>query len=205
MARHDEERATVRQERSEATRNQILEAALQCFARHGYDKTSTEVIAKEAGVSQGIIFHYFKTKEGLFTAIVKKGIEGFDRCVERAERSGLPPREKIVLLMRAMGEMARADPARTSLIIRQLFQMTLDPEKVEFLGIARVIGTIREAFEEGKKSGAFREDLDSETAALSVLGIYLANYVWSTFADLDGFVPALERACGLFFEGIARR
>lgn len=201
----DGERTSKQQERSEATRNQILEAGLKCFAQHGYDKASTEAIAKEAGVSQGIIFHYFKTKEGLFTAIVKKGIEGFDACVERAESSALPPREKIVLLMRAMGEMTAADPARTGLIIRQLFQMTLDVEKVEFLGIARVIATIRGSFDEGKRSGAFRDDLDSQSAALSLLGIYVAHYFWSALAGGEDFVPALERACAMFFDGIARR
>ncbi|MGC4120849.1 MAG: TetR/AcrR family transcriptional regulator [Myxococcales bacterium] len=201
----EEDRKSVREERSETTRNQILEAGLKCFAEHGFDKSSTQAIAKEAGVSQGIIFHYFKTKEGLFSAIVKKGIEGFDACVERTENSGLPPREKILLLMRAMGEMSLADPARTGIIIRQLFQMTLDAEKVEFLGIARVIATIRDAFEEGKKSAAFREDLDTESAALSVLGIYVAQLFWSTMVKRDDFVSALERACDLFFDGITRR
>lgn len=204
MARSGEQRTSMRQERSEATRNQILEVGLRCFAKHGYDKTSTEAIAREARVSQGIIFHYFKTKEGLFSAIVRRGIEGFDACVERAERSGLPPREKILLLMRAMGEMAQADPARTGLIIRQLFQMELDAEKVEVLGIARVVATIRDAFEEGKRSGAFGE-VDPETAALSVLGIYVANFVWLSLGNPGDFVPALERACAMFFDGIARR
>lgn len=199
------ERTGVRQERSEATRNQILEAALSCFAKHGYDKTSTEAIAKAAGVSQGIIFHHFGTKEGLFSAIVRKGIEGIDECVERAEQSGLAPPAKLQLLLRLMGEMALAFPARSGIIIRQLFQIDLDAEKMEGLGLARVIATFRDAFEEGKKSGAFG-DIDTETAALSVLGIYLAIYVGcSASGNREGFLPALQRACAMFLEGVARR
>lgn len=206
MPKTPRERADApRHGRSEMTRNRILEAALHSFAKHGYDKTSTEAVAKAAGVSQGIIFHHFGTKEGLFSAIVRQGIEDLDACVEQAEQSGAPPPEKMQLLLRLMGEMALAHPARTAIIIRQLFHMDLDAEKVERLGIARVIGTFRNAFEEGKQTGAFG-DIDTQTAALSVLGIYLSNYVgWSALGKGDDFVPALGRACKMFIEGVARR
>jgi AcrR family transcriptional regulator len=195
----------VRHERSEATRHQILEAAMQCFAKQGYDKTSTEAIAKAAGVSQGIIFHHFGTKEGLFSAIVRQGIEALEGCAERAEQSGLPPPEKIHLLLRLMGDMSLEYPRRTRIIIRQLFQMDLDAEKTEKLGIARIIATFRSAFEEGKQSGVFGE-VDTETAALGVLGIYLVNYLgWPLLGKGHDFVPALERACAIFLQGAARR
>jgi AcrR family transcriptional regulator len=198
--------AGKKRERSEGTRQHILEAALSCFARHGYDKTSTSAIAKAAGVSQGIIFHYFGTKEGLFSAIVRKSLEGFDECVKKAEQSGLPPSEKIQLLMRLMGERTLAEPYRheIELIIRQLFQMDLDAQAVEGLGIAGVVGTIQSAFEEGKRLGAFG-DIDTQTAALSVLGIFLANFVWSSLSRGHDFVPALQRGCAMFLEGVARR
>lgn len=47
----------------------ILEAALQLFAEQGYAATSTSKVAKEAGVSEGLIFRHFKNKEGLLEAI----------------------------------------------------------------------------------------------------------------------------------------
>ncbi|ABR47696.1 transcriptional regulator, TetR family [Alkaliphilus metalliredigens QYMF] len=44
----------------------ILNAALKEFARKGYDDASTIEIAKEAGISKGLLFHYFHTKRQLF-------------------------------------------------------------------------------------------------------------------------------------------
>jgi len=47
-------------------RNAILNAALKEFAAKGYTEASTNVIAKEAGISKGLMFHYVKSKENLF-------------------------------------------------------------------------------------------------------------------------------------------
>ncbi|WP_412990369.1 TetR/AcrR family transcriptional regulator [Pediococcus siamensis] len=48
----------------------VLQSALDLFARQGYDGTATAEIAKHAGVSQGTIFKYFKTKQDLLLAIM---------------------------------------------------------------------------------------------------------------------------------------
>lgn len=49
----------------------ILKAALILFAEQGYAATSTSKVAKEAGVSEGLIFRHFENKEGLLNAIME--------------------------------------------------------------------------------------------------------------------------------------
>ena len=51
----------------------ILQAALQLFAKEGYHATSTSKVAKAAGVSEGLIFRHFGNKEGLLQAILEEG------------------------------------------------------------------------------------------------------------------------------------
>ncbi len=53
----------------------IIMAALQLFAKDGYNATSTSKIAKKAGVSEGLIFRHFENKEGLLKAILELGAE----------------------------------------------------------------------------------------------------------------------------------
>ncbi|MFM1876040.1 MAG: hypothetical protein RL266_1777 [Bacteroidota bacterium] len=53
----------------------ILKAALKLFATQGYASTSTSKVAKEAGVSEGLIFRHFESKEGLLSAILEMGHE----------------------------------------------------------------------------------------------------------------------------------
>lgn len=51
----------------------ILQAALMLFALEGFNATSTSRIAKEAGVSEGLIFRHFGSKEGLLQAVLDEG------------------------------------------------------------------------------------------------------------------------------------
>jgi AcrR family transcriptional regulator len=53
----------------------LLTTALELFAEEGFQATSTNKIAREAGVSEGLIFRHFKNKEGLLTAILEQGQE----------------------------------------------------------------------------------------------------------------------------------
>lgn len=79
-------RPTVRQRMAAARREQILETALKLFAAQGFDATSTRQIAKEVGIAEGLIFHYFPTKASLLTAILEDRLEG-----RRAFRNELRP------------------------------------------------------------------------------------------------------------------
>jgi AcrR family transcriptional regulator len=54
----------------EDRREQILDAALRAFARKGFAWTTNKDIAREAGITPGLIYHYFDSKEALFRAII---------------------------------------------------------------------------------------------------------------------------------------
>ena len=87
---------TARQLQAEARREQILETALKLFAAQGFDGTSTRQIAKEAGIAEGLIFHYFPTKGSLLTAILQDRLEGRRAFRTRCAlcwkmRAGSPP------------------------------------------------------------------------------------------------------------------
>ncbi len=56
-------------------KEKILLAALELFANEGFKATSTSKVAKQAGVSEGLIFRHFGNKEGLLEAILKIGEE----------------------------------------------------------------------------------------------------------------------------------
>lgn len=55
----------------------IISAALQLFAKEGYHATSTNKVAKAAGVSEGLIFRHFGNKDGLLKAILEEGERRF--------------------------------------------------------------------------------------------------------------------------------
>lgn len=57
--------------KQQAKRQQIVEAAIVCFAKRGFHATSTAQICAQAGMSPGNLFHYFPTKDAIIKAIAE--------------------------------------------------------------------------------------------------------------------------------------
>lgn len=64
--------AQTQEERSERSRQQILEAALKLFSHRGYGATSVRDIAEAAGLSKGNLYHHFPDKETIFRALLDR-------------------------------------------------------------------------------------------------------------------------------------
>ena len=60
-----------KQDRSRATRQRLLESAIDCLASHGWSATTVSVVAAQAGVSRGAAQHHFPTREELITAALE--------------------------------------------------------------------------------------------------------------------------------------
>nr|WP_055573027.1 TetR/AcrR family transcriptional regulator [Streptomyces prasinopilosus] len=69
--RADRAERVPKQDRSRATRQRLLEAAVACLAEHGWAGSTVLVVAERAGVSRGAAQHHFPTREDLFTAAVE--------------------------------------------------------------------------------------------------------------------------------------
>ncbi|MFC4600705.1 TetR/AcrR family transcriptional regulator [Cohnella hongkongensis] len=76
----------------------ILEAAIRCFARKGFNATSIQEIVDELGMAKGSIYFYFKSKDDLLVSVLEYyGEMLFAEMGELPEEAVLPPREKLVL------------------------------------------------------------------------------------------------------------
>ena len=78
--------------KSARMRSQILDAAIRCFVKLGYSRTTTTEIAKEAGVSRGAMVHHFSNKQQLIQAAVEhlnqKRIDDFKKTILASDPTG---------------------------------------------------------------------------------------------------------------------
>ncbi len=88
----------------EESRNRILEAALELFARQGYENTSVRAIVQRAGISQGLLYNYFENKEDLLRAIFQRGMADVRESFRHADE-GESPRRKLAHLIRGSMEI----------------------------------------------------------------------------------------------------
>jgi AcrR family transcriptional regulator len=78
---------SVKRRNVETRRGQILDAAAECFRRHGFDGAAMAEISKTAGMSVGHIYHYFENKEAIVLAIVDQEAEELLELFDSFERS----------------------------------------------------------------------------------------------------------------------
>src|SRR5688572_1076651 len=67
----------ISEERREARRTEILEAAHRCFAEHGYEGATVVKLEEATGLSRGAIFNYFPNKQALFVAVTAASSDRF--------------------------------------------------------------------------------------------------------------------------------
>jgi AcrR family transcriptional regulator len=92
--------APTRRKSAEERREEILAIAIEHFAVDGFRGTSTETIARHAGISQPYLFRLFRTKQELFLACDARACEKVLETFRRAA-SGAPPGEKLSAMGRA--------------------------------------------------------------------------------------------------------
>src|SRR5262245_46441988 len=68
-------------------RSQILDAAVICFAKHGFHQTSMHDISAEAGISVGLIYRYFANKEAVISAMADRHKKEIQQVLERARQA----------------------------------------------------------------------------------------------------------------------
>ena len=76
----------------------ILDAATRAFARGPYDRVAMTDVAREAGVSEALVFRYFESKAGLFTEVVGLAVDDLERrqaAANAALPAGTPARDRV--------------------------------------------------------------------------------------------------------------
>lgn len=91
MGRNEELNKKIRDERKE----QILNAALKIFARKGVGSAKVSDIASAAGVSHGLVYQYFKSKEEIFETLVENAIELTGQATNMISQIPVSPINKI--------------------------------------------------------------------------------------------------------------
>ncbi len=181
----------INAQQREARRDRLLAAALKCFSRDGFHRTTTADIVRESGVSQGTLYLYFKSKDDLIAALAD------DRHQHEAALNALAeheedPLKSILALVRLYAErlsdISQSDALRVGL---QGWAEALRNERVR-IGVLEGVSLARTALvrviRRGQRTGVFRRDLDAEAMASLLVAIFqgfVLRAVWEPRRDLE--------------------
>ena len=152
----------------EERRRAILDAAVRVFARKGAHATRVGDIAAEAGVSHGLLYHYFSSKDEVLETVIADAwgrlVDALRMVVDGDAEPDDKLRHVVVILLRSW----RFEPDAVRVLVREVGRGPKLEAHVD--EVRDAFHSIRAVVEEGQTRGVFRKDVDARQASWVVYG-----------------------------------
>lgn len=184
--------------RKERRPDEITRAALDAFAEKGYDGTRVNDVARRAGVSKGLLYLYFRTKEELFKAVIKSVVmprlDALDDAVARTDLTAE------AFLRGPFVKFARELPRSPARVLVRLM-IAEGPKHPDLTAwywdnvVSKGMGILERLIERGVAAGEFRRSALQEFPQMLIAPV-LFSIVWTLV-----FSPHHELDTDRFIEG----
>jgi AcrR family transcriptional regulator len=195
--------ARVSEETKQLTRERLLQAAADEFAREGLAGANINRISVDAGFAKGTVYNYFESKEALFLAVIED-------CTLALGELALPDqgsaRERVKALLTLDVEWARENESFAKILVRETLSANEELYPKILAATAPLISLVVAALEHGVETGEVRDDVPTPQLALALVGLHEMALVqhwgsggWPTYEEIPELVTRL------FFEGAVKR
>lgn len=203
----------INKKKSEITKENILNSAIDIFIRDGYSAARTIQIAKEAGVAEGTVFKYFKSKKGLLDEIVLTFFNAFtekiliDPLKDIFENN--KDKEPIIVLKKILlNRIELLEKYKRYAYIT--FAESRFDEEIKKTIMEKVFPEVKSFgivfFEHYKEKGIFRKDLDSwialRTGMSIVIGIIVSKNILKENSSNLPLDKELNEVLDIFLRGL---
>jgi AcrR family transcriptional regulator len=191
----------VTEEHLEARRRQIVDAALTCFSRQGFEGTSVLDICGAAELSPGAVYRYFPSKEDIIAAVCEKGVEVDETLFGSV--ADLELREALLRLIEVgMGELGRPEAEASVRLRVELWAEGTRNDRVREI-MAEVTNRyrcwLRDMIRGGQERGEVDPSVDADGVARVLVGIYqglVRERALDSEADVSAYVAAVKAIVG---------
>lgn len=144
------------------TRQRVIDAACECFARYGYGPSTNNLIAEAAGVTAGSVYYHFGTKRSLFQAVCEDVYGRFVARSEEALTAVVSHRDLMVTMLNVMREYHRVSPGSAAFFVAAAVDAQRHTELAEIYARSanRINAVIITAIERGQAAGLTPTDID---------------------------------------------
>lgn len=174
-------RTTLEQERSQRTRAALIDAAEDLMTDDGLDSVKVSDLCRAAGVSKGLYYFYFATKEDLLVELLLSDLDEVARAVDTGIDDGVPLDEVLTTATSAMARRAQRRPR--AVLARSVAEWFASLERHAALtdGHRRLRTAFAAAFEHGRARGEVSDEHHpAELGALLEGALVQALLEWAT-------------------------
>ena len=202
MSRGSKENAAVKPVVADK-REAILRAGVRVFAAKGFFNSKVADIAREAGIADGTVYLYFKSKDEILHSVFDRAMADF---IEEGRRELEPiedPVEKLRSIARLHLKRLSSDRDLAVVFQVELRGSTKFMQEFSAAGFAEYLDIIRRTIEDGQKSGAFRTDMKPIVCAKILYGSLdemVTNWILS--ANKYPLPPMADEVLKIFLGGL---
>lgn len=187
-------------EESADTRTEILDVATAEFAEHGLSGSRVDEIAERTRTSKRMIYYHFKSKDGLYRAVLERMYEGIRSLDSQVDVDSLPPREAIRRITEITFDHHADDPQFVRLVVVENIHQARSLMKMPKIRArnAAVITLLERVLQRGQDDGTVRRDvtaLDLHMLISALCFFRMSNrYTFGYLFDCDLNAPAMRKA-----------
>jgi len=186
------------------TRQKIINATLLVAAKNGFDRATTEEISRTAGVSEGIIYHYFRSKQELYVNMIKERADNYRQALDKELFGISSSKKKLDRLIDFHFEHFTGKKSMFCGVLDRTSDTPVIKEQLLKIAIAPYSRMIAEIIGKGIKAGEFK-DVDPQVSALSLLGMMQVPAVVMHFGHSEFSVrDAVDTVKQIFLGGILK-
>ena len=195
------------QHRSKETRNRILTAATELFAKTGYDATGVAEICHAAGVSKGSFYHHFPTKQAVFMELLNSYLNGIDTGFNRMRQEIHDVPQVILQMAELTGSLFQSADIHLPIFLEFWTQANHDPQiwEATVAPFHRYQSYFAEMIQEGIDEGSI-QPVDPHQAARVLVSLAVGLLMESLFdPQVTNWQIEARQSMELLMNGIARR
>lgn len=151
-------------------REAILRAAIEVFAEKGFFNSKVADVARAAGIADGTVYLYFKSKDEILHSIFDRAMAQFIGEAKKELEPLSDPVEKLARIAEIHLERLGADRALAVVFQVELRGSTKFMQEFSAAGFAEYLDVIRQTIREGQAQGVFRSDIRAVIAAKILYG-----------------------------------
>jgi AcrR family transcriptional regulator len=164
------------------TREDLLRAGAEAFAERGFDGATAERIAQRAGATKAMINYHFKSKQGLYEAILLATFTDLTARLDAVRAAGGAAPDQLRAFVDAFAEAATARPAFPAMMAREVLSGGRHLPAHVADRLFGVVGVVRAVVEQGVREGTFRR-VDPLLTHLSLVGGLLFFFATTPFRE----------------------
>ena len=162
-------------------RRRILDAAARIFAQHGFFHARVTDIAKEAGVADGTIYLYFKSKDDLLISLFEDRMDDIIATFRGGLGEGLTAGQKLHRFIELHLRLVEEEPALAKVLTVELRQSSKFMRDYQALKFGEYLDLLSDILDEGRASGQFRATIDPRILKRVIFGaLDEVSLVWSS-------------------------